>query len=111
MKGTLPIAAVDVANVIDRRTGLGRGNQLAARSGGASCSLNSQSLPGSIRMNVGHFLKLPPSRFAGKLHPPMAARDLAVRPWRSLSHSKVMLVTAHVHQSFEEIMVDNRAVA
>ena len=41
----------------------------------------------------------------------MAARDLAVRPWRSLSHSKVMLVTAHVHQSFEEIMVDNRAVA
>ena len=67
---------------------------LAARSGGASCSSNSQSPPGSIRMNVRHFLKLPPSRFAGGLHPPTAARDLAVRPWRSLSHSKVMLVTA-----------------
>ena len=119
VKRRLRIAAVGVAvgrkAVIDRRTGLGRGNQSAARSGGASCSSNSQSPPGSIWMNVRHFLKLPPSRFAGGLHPPTAACDLAVRPWRSLSHSKGDARHSggkgHVHQSFKEIMVDNTAAA
>jgi hypothetical protein len=119
VKRRLRIAAVGVAvgrkAVIDRRTGLGRGNQSAARSGGASCSSSSQSPPGSIWMNVRHFLKLPPSRFAGGLHPTTAARDLAFAHGEASATPRVMLVTAgvkgHVHQFFKEIMVDNTAAA
>jgi hypothetical protein len=66
-------------------------------------------------INIRHFLKLDRYGFAGGLHPPMAACDLAIRPWRSLSHSKGdarhSAEKGHVHQSFKEIKVDNRAAA